>query len=686
MKKRAKICFYIFVVCAFFALGILGYFVLNPHSDNVMVGSKKFVTFTDTSNATSYSVSVNNLDSPANEHTAKYTFEKTDKSKNEFVYELEVNINGLKVATERYTQQIVSNYEDLIDCYIKNYEVTFFDTHGEIVKSLNFEDQFLKGVNKDVKCFTISEYFDELFVEDGKYHIECIPLNSEGQVIEGQKIEFDYDYVAYYKDDFARRKEFFINGVWCDYIIESKEEFQLLVWHSILFRNNNVSFYVFTNEITENNINHFAIDAINEYPEYNGLEENSTYAKMTNNVGTLVNFEFYLDFDFIKTYEDLQDLDEVAYEKALKELHRKDSNFNVEYITSQTSDNNRSLAIDSKENEVLVHNTEQLFMVVQYGAKPIFEDKPSAAKTVYENAKSELKKINNSNELSDFDKALNIYRYLCENVVYDYVTYEYMKVKNDFTINSFGNYNCFYLEGVFLDLENQYAVCDGLAKAYTLLCQMEGIDCVKINGEIVGQGNHAWNKVKIENEATSQKEWAYVDTTWGVVAYSQVNEEKSDDSETIYDNFEVLSHTCFLTSEDESKLINFEAGVDDEVGNFEYYKYVRYSFIDTDLQTYSGDYYLDSDQELKQIFNYAKSVLSSQKILNPLGEASTIIEVKFDKDYLGQQGSKIKEFMYLNKLDNSYQIKQWFNFMGITDSVGADWFILDDVVLFRFYM
>ena len=39
MKKRAKICFYIFVICAFCALGILGYFVFNDNGDNVMVGA-----------------------------------------------------------------------------------------------------------------------------------------------------------------------------------------------------------------------------------------------------------------------------------------------------------------------------------------------------------------------------------------------------------------------------------------------------------------------------------------------------------------------------------------------------------------------------------------------------------------------------------------------------------------------
>ena len=60
MKKRAKICFYIFIAFAVFALGILGYFVFNNESDNVMIGSRKFVTFNEVPGAITYSLSVEN--------------------------------------------------------------------------------------------------------------------------------------------------------------------------------------------------------------------------------------------------------------------------------------------------------------------------------------------------------------------------------------------------------------------------------------------------------------------------------------------------------------------------------------------------------------------------------------------------------------------------------------------------
>ncbi|MBQ3047536.1 MAG: hypothetical protein IJD48_00795 [Clostridia bacterium] len=688
MKKRAKVCFYIFVVCAFFALGILGYFVFNPKSENVMVGSKKFVTFADTTDSSSYSVSVNNVKRPTEDFAAKYYYNKKINEKNEFVFELEVRINDLKVAQERYIQEITKVDNDVIDCFIKDYEVTFFNVDGNVVKVLNFEDQFLKDINKSTKCFTISEYFDELFVEDGKYHIECVPINESGEEELDKKIELDYDYFAYYKDDFARRSDFFINGVWCDYIIEDKQELELLVWHSILYRNNNITFFVQAENIYPQNINSLTFNAINDYPEYTGLVENSVYATMNNNVGSIINFDFYLDFDFTKNYKDLKNQDEEIYNKALKSLHVKDKNYNVPYVKSSQTDLNRELEIDSVEDEVVVYNTEQLFMVVQYGAKPIFAN-DCIAKQVYNNAISELKNVNNSNMLTDYEKSLNIYRYLCENVVYDYVIYSYMDEKQDFSVDNFGNYSCFYLEGVFFDLDNQFAVCDGLAKAYALMCNIEGIECVKINGEVVGQGNHAWNKIKVTNPDSLQKEWAYVDVTWGVNSYSELNEQLSEGFDFVYDNYETLTHTYFLVGAAEEKIILFEPNKE-PVGNFNYYKNIKYNFVDSGLKNHAGDFYINSDEELIDVFEYAKHSLTEQKLLNPLKDASAIVEIKIDKNYLDDKLGKVYEFVEIyNQFSTPIKTKklqQWFDSVGIANGISAECFVLEDVLMFRFYI
>lgn len=51
-------------------------------------------------------------------------------------------------------------------------------------------------------------------------------------------------------------------------------------------------------------------------------------------------------------------------------------------------------------------------------------------------------------------------------------------------------------------------------------------------------GGHAWNKVLLDLNGTGDKEWYFVDTTWGDVG---------DDSK------EFLSHAYFLLSDDEVK-------------------------------------------------------------------------------------------------------------------------------------
>ena len=97
MKKRARMCIYIFIACAVFALGILGYFVFNDSADNVMIGSRKFVTFNEVPGAASYSVSVNN----SQDYIANYTVEKQETDKeDQYSFKIEVSLpGGLKLAT-----------------------------------------------------------------------------------------------------------------------------------------------------------------------------------------------------------------------------------------------------------------------------------------------------------------------------------------------------------------------------------------------------------------------------------------------------------------------------------------------------------------------------------------------------------------------------------------------------------
>ncbi|MDR1954914.1 MAG: hypothetical protein LBP82_03055 [Candidatus Methanoplasma sp.] len=57
---------------------------------------------------------------------------------------------------------------------------------------------------------------------------------------------------------------------------------------------------------------------------------------------------------------------------------------------------------------------------------------------------------------------------------------------------------------------SHYAVCDGYSKAFLLLCEKEGIECVVVNGtSLKDKINHAWNYVKLDNG-----KWYGIDVTW----------------------------------------------------------------------------------------------------------------------------------------------------------------------------
>lgn len=149
--------------------------------------------------------------------------------------------------------------------------------------------------------------------------------------------------------------------------------------------------------------------------------------------------------------------------------------------------------IDSLTNTYEVSTTNQLFYVVERGYKPLCVAN-SPAEKIYNRAKVILNSIIKEGD-SDYQKALAIFEYLVMNVEYDNAILTLPSEEN------WVYYDAFYLEGVF---DKNKAVCDGISKAYSLMCNMEGIPCLQVTGN-----SHAWCKVKIENN------WTIVDPTHG---------------------------------------------------------------------------------------------------------------------------------------------------------------------------
>ncbi len=157
-----------------------------------------------------------------------------------------------------------------------------------------------------------------------------------------------------------------------------------------------------------------------------------------------------------------------------------------------------SKVIDDFKSGVKVETSDELHYVVQkgYAPEPV---SGSAAERIFDKAKGVLSKIL-SEDMNDEQKTRMIFDWIMWNTVYDYSV-----VTNNVSVAV--REPAFYLEGVF---DTGFAVCDGIAKSISLMCNMSGVPCMRVVGfadsGIVSR--HAWNKVLIGGE------WYIVDATW----------------------------------------------------------------------------------------------------------------------------------------------------------------------------
>ena len=137
-------------------------------------------------------------------------------------------------------------------------------------------------------------------------------------------------------------------------------------------------------------------------------------------------------------------------------------------------------------------------MALQYNKKPNFIGDYSVAKTVYENARFILRQICSDN-MTEYEKTLQIYDFLTKRITLNKVTIgsldESITVQGGTTMCA--NLKDLYLEGILYRTSNNgvytslnefigvTADSEGLAKVFTALCSIEGIDCIKVNGIII---------------------------------------------------------------------------------------------------------------------------------------------------------------------------------------------------------
>lgn len=270
----------------------------------------------------------------------------------------------------------------------------------------------------------------------------------------------------------------------------------------------------------------------------------------------------------------------------------------------------RNFYIDDVKETMSVSTSNMLYKAVAWGYKPVFMGaQADNLQQIYDNAKDALSYIV-SDEMSEYEKVHAIYDYIIYNVRYDHdcANAEDTYVSGNLSLNEKMKYYGYYLEGIFLDKfykKDMHAVCDGKSKAFVLMCGIEGITAVRISGKASSDGKnfggHAWNKVLLDLNGTGNKEWYFVDTTWGDVG---------DDSK------EFLSHAYFLLSDDEVKNTHVENpghGYPKAEGKFDYFAHETYTSNGTEY-----NYVITNNNPAQQMARALKTL-----------PESTIVEFEF---------------------------------------------------------
>lgn len=345
------------------------------------------------------------------------------------------------------------------------------------------------------------------------------------------------------------------------------------------------------------------------------------------------------------------------------EIEKVDADSNYTYFTLDYGNKYTYLADSARRKEttpftidsaeyVDVTTTEQLLMAVQYGKRPNFIGNSEVAEEVYANAKSVLLAIAN-NTMSDYEKVTAIFDWIEYAVNLNYysnrITASSGMVQGN--LSDYGIRKDYYLEGIFLDLNNLTAggydnefylgkvrgTSESYAKAFTLLCAIEGIETRKVNGVysyVYGSEyieiDHTWNKVYLdltENDDINNPAWYALDLLHSDNKYVYHEAILRYGAEALETGYGMSSHAYFLVKDDYLK--RYDKTLDKYLGNiedsvhatieantlFDYYTNATFSMTNEELHTT-----LATSQETdKYGFIYKKKYVQTTS-LNPNDE------------------------------------------------------------------
>lgn len=283
---------------------------------------------------------------------------------------------------------------------------------------------------------------------------------------------------------------------------------------------------------------------LKQYPEF-AIVGNFSCEMTSDNI-------FSLSFKNLLDVEKVENLTHVSM--------AKDFANDYKYISKTLRRNiNSVFAIDTRK-EMEVSTTEQLFMAVQYGFKPVFVGSSTVAQKVYENAKLVLTAIVSTN-MTDLEKVTAIFDWLeyAYNINMNAKLITVGSVSKVGQLEDWGTRAEFYLEGLLYNISqntngdilvgSKQATSEAISKAFVLLCGIEGINARKINGSLVYKDtasspatahDHSWNKVYLSTNEDENSSWYNVDLTYSDLRY---------DARTQSNSYNMASHLFFLVSD-----------------------------------------------------------------------------------------------------------------------------------------
>lgn len=248
-----------------------------------------------------------------------------------------------------------------------------------------------------------------------------------------------------------------------------------------------LAFYQIDKKVSFYIDNNYSKTFYNIYQEFSKAQEQVQIADV---YPSFINYSLYVDYKVIT-------INVVPQQIATKSNSKLEAS-KIYEIDYQKESNNHQIPLEkSNLKEIEVETSQQLYYVVENKYKPILK-KNSIAEKIYSTAKDILNSIIDDT-MNEYQKAKQIYNYICSEISYDYIT------SGESTYNLNEN-QAYFLEGVFL---NQNAVCDGKSKAYSLLCNMENIDNVRVTAINDKYQGHAYNYIKIFDK------WYLSCTTFG---------------------------------------------------------------------------------------------------------------------------------------------------------------------------